>query len=74
MDSDLLLVTGLLIAAFSIPSIISAFADSRAPRAAAVLIVVGGALVLTAIMTKPGGYTAEQIPHVFALVFARVLN
>ncbi|MDP3862938.1 MAG: hypothetical protein Q8Q63_15290 [Phaeovulum sp.] len=74
MDSDLLLVIGLMIAALSIPSIVAAFSDSRAPRAAAVGLVLGGALVLVAIVTKPGGYTASQIPNVFALVFARLLN
>lgn len=74
VDSDLLLVIGLLVGAFTIPSIIAAIADSRAPRAAAVGLVLAGALVLVAIVTKPGGYSAAQIPNVFALVFARVLN
>ena len=74
MDSDLLLVTGLLVGAITIPSIISAFSDSRPPRVAAVGLVVGGVMVVTAFMTKPGGYTAAQIPDVFAHVLARVLN
>ncbi|MBW6505178.1 MAG: hypothetical protein K0B00_00350 [Rhodobacteraceae bacterium] len=74
MDSDLFLVIGLLIGAFSIPSIISAFSDSRAPRAAAAGLVLAGVLVLVAFMTKPGGYAPSQIPNVFAQVFARALN
>ncbi|WP_372839719.1 hypothetical protein [Phaeovulum sp.] len=74
IDSDLFLVIGLIIAAVAIPSIISAFSDSRAPRAAAVGVVLGGVMVLAAIVTKPGGYSASQIPNVFAQVFARVLN
>lgn len=74
LDSDLLLVIGLVIGAVTIPSIIAAISDSRAPRAAAVGLVLAGALVLVAIVTKPGGYTASQIPNVFAQVFARVLN
>jgi len=74
LDSDLLLVIGLVIGAVTIPSIIAAISDSRAPRAAAVGLVLAGALVLVAIVTKPGGYAAAQIPNVFAQVFARVLN
>jgi hypothetical protein len=55
MTTDLALVLGIVIAAFSIPSILSAFSDRRAPRASAITILIAGALVLYAIQTKPGG-------------------
>ena len=68
MDPDLLLVLGLIIAAFSIPSVLSAMSDRRAPRASSITILIGGALILLAVLTKPGGYVASEIPDVFVRV------
>ncbi|NNE52153.1 MAG: hypothetical protein HKN30_07095 [Sulfitobacter sp.] len=68
MDPDLALVLGLIVAAFSIPSILSAFSDSRAPRASAVTILIGGGLILYAMQSSPGGYTLAEIPDVFTRV------
>ncbi len=73
MDPDLALTLGVVIAAFSIPSILSALSDSRAPRASAVTILIGGALVLYAIQTKPGGYTLSQVPDVFVATVGRYM-
>ena len=70
MTTDLALVLGIVIAAFSIPSILSAFSDRRAPRASAITILIAGALVLYAIQTKPGGYTLEDVPNAFIRVTA----
>ena len=67
MTTDLALVLGIVIAAFSIPSILSAFSDRRAPRASAITILIAGALVLYAIQTKPGGTHWKTCPtHLFA--------
>lgn len=54
MTPDMYLVLGILIAAFSIPSILSAVADGRAPRASAITILIAGGLILLAIQTQPG--------------------
>ncbi|MCL7463782.1 hypothetical protein [Phaeovulum sp. NW3] len=70
MTSDHVLVMGFLIAALAIPAAISAFADSRPPRAATIAIMVGGGMILLAVLTRPGGYAAAQIPVVFARVLA----
>ena len=40
MDPDLMLVIGLVIGGFSIPSIMGALADGRVPRAAAIAVMV----------------------------------
>ena len=74
MDSDLLLVIGIIVSAFAIPAVISAFSDGRPPRAAAIAVLVGGGLVLMAFLVKPGGYSANQIPEVFVRVVARMIN
>ena len=74
LDSDLFLVLGIIVSAFAIPAVISAFSDSRPPRAAAVAVLVGGGLILLAFASKPGGYRPGQIPEVFARIVARMLN
>lgn len=73
MDADLALVLGLVVAAFSIPSILSALSDGRSPRASMVTILIAGALILYAIATKPGGYTVADVPEAFFGVVARFM-
>lgn len=73
MDPDLALVLGTVIAAFSIPSILSAFSDKRAPRASALTILIAGGLILYAVQTKPQGYVLNQVPDVFVDVVARYM-
>ncbi|MFC6639558.1 hypothetical protein GV827_12280 [Sulfitobacter sp. JBTF-M27] len=71
MDPDLALSLGLVVAAFSIPSILSAISDSRAPRASALTVLIGGALILYAVQSKPGGYELGEVPDVFVSVVGR---
>ena len=73
MDPDLALILGLVIACFAIPSILSAFSDSRAPRASAMVILIAGGLILYGITTKPGGYAAADIPETFLNVISRFI-
>jgi hypothetical protein len=74
IDSDLFLVLGLLIAALAIPAVISAVSDSRPPRSAAIVIMLGGGFILLAFLSKPGGYSVHQVPEVFTRVMARFLQ
>lgn len=74
MTPDLSLVIGLIVAAFSIPSILSAISSGRSPRASALTILIAGGLILYALQTHPGGYTLEEIPDVFVRVFATYLQ
>ncbi|MFT4959640.1 MAG: hypothetical protein ACI92Z_000716 [Paracoccaceae bacterium] len=73
MDPDLALILGLIVACFAIPSVLSAFSDSRAPRASSMIILIAGALVLYAVTTKPGGYTVKDIPGTFFQVINRFM-
>lgn len=73
MDADLYLVIGLVLAALSVPSILSAFSDKRAPRASAITILIGGGLILFAVQSHPGGYALAEIPDVLVRVAARFL-
>lgn len=73
MDTDLALVLGIVIAGFSVPSIVSSISDRRAPRASMIMILIAGGLILFAMMAKPGGYRMEQLPDVFFSVIARFM-
>lgn len=74
MNADLYLVIGLIVVAFSIPAIISAFSESRAPRAAAIMVMIGGGLIALAVYQTPGGYQIADIPEVFVRVVSRYIN
>ncbi|MCR9146813.1 MAG: hypothetical protein NXH74_06380 [Rhodobacteraceae bacterium] len=74
MDPDLIFVIGLVLAVFSVPSIMSAFSEGRAPRVAAFTTIAAGVMVVWAIQTKPGGYAFGDIPDVFVQVVAKYLT
>ncbi|MCR9112911.1 MAG: hypothetical protein NXH84_06555 [Rhodobacteraceae bacterium] len=74
MDPDLILIVGLVLGVFSIPSILSAFSEGHAPRVAAFTIIAGGAMVVWAVQENPGGYALTDIPNVFVEVIARYLT
>lgn len=73
MDPDLALVIGLVVAALSVPSILSALSDSRAPRASAFTILIAGALILYAMQTHPSGYSLGDVPNVFVKVVGKYM-
>lgn len=73
MDPDLSLVLGLIIGGFSIPSIMSAISDSRAPRASMLTILIAGGLILYGVQNKPGGVALAEIPDLFVKVIAQYL-
>lgn len=74
MDADLMFVIGLVVGAFSIPSIIGAMADGGVPRVASIAVIVSGVLIVLAIQDTPGGYKISDIPDVFVEVIARYIR
>lgn len=72
MDSDLYLVAGLILLGFSLPSIVSAFSEGRAPRVAAIVLLVGGSLVVLALNERP--YTIDGVAQAFTRVVGRFIN
>jgi hypothetical protein len=73
MTSELYLVIGLIIGAFSVPSILGAFSQGRVPRTAAIMVMISGGLIALAIHEKPGGYEIADIPQAFVNVVARYM-
>jgi hypothetical protein len=74
MDTDLMLVTGIILGVMSIPALLNAFADGRAPRLASIVVLIAGALVVVAMTQRGGGYSFSELPQVFARVFGRLIN
>ncbi len=64
MDPDLCLVVGLALGLLSVPALLSAISDSRAPRTGGLTLLAAAGLVAYAVMQKPGGYSLEEIPDV----------
>jgi hypothetical protein len=64
MDTDLALTVGILLAVLSVPSLLSAWVDGRAPRIGAIMVLVGLALIVTALVESPGGYEFNQVPTI----------
>lgn len=73
MSMDLYFVIGTFILAFAIPSAISAFADNRAPRVSAILIVVGGIMIYYAASKTQGGLQVDTIPNAFVSVAGKYI-
>lgn len=73
-SQDLYLVIGIVLLGFSIPSVLGALADRRAPRVAAITVLVGGSLILLALSQKPGGYGLREIPEAFIRVVAHYIR
>lgn len=74
MQFDIYLVIGLIVLVFTIPSIVSSFSEGRAPRIAAIMLLIGGGMVGYALTQKGGGYTIEDIPRAFVRVVGHYLN
>ncbi len=74
MTNDLFFVVGLIIGALAIPSVISAFSESRTPRAAAIMFMISGGLIAIAVSQQPGGYSFSEIPDVFSRVVAHYMR
>jgi hypothetical protein len=74
LDTDLFLVIGIIIAVLTVPSLMSAYIEGRAPRAGAILVLISGTLIVLALSKHPGGYSLGEIPDAFYRVAGRYLN
>lgn len=71
MDTDLILVLGLVVVFFAIPALVSAYSDGRRLRAPTAALLIGVGLMVFAYVVHPGGYRLEQMPDVFFGVIGR---
>ena len=73
MDPDLAMAIGMVLAVFSLPAVLSAVSDRRAPRVAMFTILGAGGLILWALSNKPGGYSLSELPRLLIEVIARYI-
>jgi hypothetical protein len=71
LDTDLILAIGIVVLLLSVPALLSAYSEARAPRAGAVLLLIGGVLVAVALTQNGRGYSFAELPGVFLRVIAR---
>jgi hypothetical protein len=74
VDTDLVLVIGLVVAALTFPAIVSAFSRGSPPRGAAVAAAIGGAMIVVAVTQNPAGYKLSDVPQIVARVVDRYLD
>ncbi|MGB4827068.1 MAG: hypothetical protein WBP18_07280 [Paracoccaceae bacterium] len=74
MDADLFLTIGVVLAVLTIPSLLSAWTESRAPRFGAIMLMASAGLIAVALSQKPGGYTFGDIPKTMLNVVGRYVN
>ncbi len=72
MDTDLVLTVGIVLLVLILPSLLSAWVEQRAPRVAAIIGLAAIGMIVTALMTRPGGYSFAEVPTVMLGVFARL--
>ena len=71
---DTWLVVGIIVVVFAIPSMVSAYSESRAPRLSAIALLIGGGLIILALTRAPVPYTFEDIPRAFTRVIGAWLR
>ena len=67
-----MLVVGITLAVMSIPAMLNAFSDGRAPRLASVVVLIAGILIFVAVKEHRPAYTFADLPDVFRRVFQRL--
>lgn len=74
MNADLVLVIGTLVAAFSIPSVVSAWSERRSMTVPGLSLALGIALAVYANALNDWQYQLNDVPMAFLNVIALVLH
>lgn len=69
-DADLLLTVGIVLLVLSVPSLLSAWVEGRAPRIGAIMAIAALGMIVSALLINPGGYAFNQVPGVMIKVVA----
>ena len=72
MDTDLIIVVGTLCIMLAVPALLSSWVDGTVPRAASILVLIGGVLIVVALTNHGRGYTIAEMPDVFMRVISRL--
>jgi formate-dependent nitrite reductase membrane component NrfD len=67
-DVDLVLTVGIILLVLAIPSLLSAWVESRTPRMGSIMTIAALGMIVFALVTKPGGYAFNEVPGVIVRV------
>lgn len=70
MNTDLALTVGIVLLVLSVPSLLSAWVEGRAPRMGAIMAIAALGLIVSALYQNPGGYAFNQVPGVMLKTLA----
>ena len=71
MVADYILIVGVAVGIFALPSFLNALTESRKPSAALVMAGMSLSCIALANALHPIGYQLAQVPSVFARVFGQ---
>ena len=74
MDTDTILVMGIILGAVTIPGLLNSMSESRSPRVPVLMMLISAALIVYAVQGNTSGYKPSDLPDVFSRVFKRLLN
>jgi formate-dependent nitrite reductase membrane component NrfD len=74
MDTDLVLTLGIVLLVLTIPSLLAAWVEGRAPRVGAIMTIASIGMIVAALTIRPGGYGFGEIPGIMLAVLARAIN
>jgi formate-dependent nitrite reductase membrane component NrfD len=74
MDTDLILVVGIVVIVLAVPTLFSAWVEGTVPRTGAILVLIGGVLIVVALTQHGRGYSFAEMPDVFMRVVGRLLK
>lgn len=74
MDTDVALVSGILLVALSIPAALNGWTEGHIPRFSLVMAVAGLGLCGFAMTYRPSGYGFDDVPMAFVRVFGMIAH
>lgn len=74
MDTDLLLVLGVLCAVLSFPAVVGAMSRLHPPSRAISMLLLSGGLIGYAVYENPGAYSLETLPDVVSRVIVDLMT
>jgi formate-dependent nitrite reductase membrane component NrfD len=74
MDTDLVLTLGIVLLVLTLPSLLASWVEGRAPRVGAIMLIAALAMIVAAVLYRPGGYVFNDVPGVMLGVFGRMIN
>ena len=74
MDTDLIIVLGVLAIVLALPALLSSWVDGSVPQSGIFLLLVGGVLITVALSQRGHTYTFAEMPDVLMRVIGRFLK